>query len=381
MNRKTLLLDWLCPRCDRRHVRGRLRLRRRRRRRHQQAGHRHHAGDQHAGDGHADTGTKQRRRPPTLGAQIDRIGRPAVNTALNHIFDAERRHDGRGEGRVQPGQHARPTGARSTPPSRRANLAIFDSLDDNLRQPVPRQPGRRRAELERRRSTARSAASLADDRLWLDTAARPAPRTSPSRVRRRAPSRTRTAAVAASGTTSSTSRTRRSPIGATLGRDRRHRRRPDQDRRHRLPVPRRPACRETTRSAGRARLAGSPRPVARSVLALAQRSALLGCLACDKKDPQGPRRRREQRSTPQLRRRSPFQAPTDGGVRASGPPRRAGASPAATSTRKSQTAVQAQRRRPGAAALARGASTSTRGQFARERRGLREGRGHRRGRS
>jgi hypothetical protein len=45
-------------------------------------------GDTHkAVDAHKDTTTDGAPPPPTVGAQIDRMGRPAINTALNHAFD------------------------------------------------------------------------------------------------------------------------------------------------------------------------------------------------------------------------------------------------------------------------------------------------------
>jgi hypothetical protein len=40
------------------------------------------------GDGGAGGGV-QNPPPPALGTQVDRFGRPAINTALNHVFDAD----------------------------------------------------------------------------------------------------------------------------------------------------------------------------------------------------------------------------------------------------------------------------------------------------
>ena len=64
---------------------------------------------------------------PKLGAQIDRFGRPAINTALNHVFDADA---------VTAGA-AKDTYNKDSDPSKwtanvkefSANLAVLDSLD------------------------------------------------------------------------------------------------------------------------------------------------------------------------------------------------------------------------------------------------------------
>jgi Domain of unknown function (DUF4331) len=66
--------------------------------------------------------------PPTLGTQIDRIGRPAINTALNHGFDG----DASAAGAAKDSYNADkvPSGwAASYAPQFAANLAILDSLD------------------------------------------------------------------------------------------------------------------------------------------------------------------------------------------------------------------------------------------------------------
>ncbi len=66
--------------------------------------------------------------PPTLGTQIDRIGRPAINTALNKVFEAD-------DAKKQPAKDAYNGDATTTnwvnayAPEFISNLAIFDGLD------------------------------------------------------------------------------------------------------------------------------------------------------------------------------------------------------------------------------------------------------------
>jgi len=81
------------------------------------------AGD--AGDGgDADAGPPP---PPTLGAQIDRFGRPAINTALNHTFDTSAAK-GPAKDAYNADSDAGAWGAEYTPQFA-LNLAIYDSLD------------------------------------------------------------------------------------------------------------------------------------------------------------------------------------------------------------------------------------------------------------
>lgn len=73
-------------------------------------------------------GTPMNPPPPTLGAQIDRFGRPAINTALNHTFDAmattkdKAKDDYNADGNqaMWPATYASEFAA---------NLAILDALD------------------------------------------------------------------------------------------------------------------------------------------------------------------------------------------------------------------------------------------------------------
>ncbi len=84
--------------------------------------------------------------PPTLGAQIDRMGRPAINTALNHTFDPTCYNNadagpGSCNSKDAYNQDNGPTSNWSVPPNPDGgavtgyfaqffgNLAIYDSLD------------------------------------------------------------------------------------------------------------------------------------------------------------------------------------------------------------------------------------------------------------
>lgn len=98
---------------------------------------------------------------PTLGAQIERMGRPAINTAANHTFDGN-------AATKDPAKDAyneadRP-GWNGFAAEVAANLAILDSIDTNcgnqfLAGPMP-VAGRYDA----------LAGVLADDRLWVNLA-------------------------------------------------------------------------------------------------------------------------------------------------------------------------------------------------------------------
>ena len=65
--------------------------------------------------------------PPTLGAQIDRMGRPAINTAITAPFAAAATHD------MNQDMYnaATPSTAMTFEAAFEANLAILDSLDRN----------------------------------------------------------------------------------------------------------------------------------------------------------------------------------------------------------------------------------------------------------
>jgi hypothetical protein len=65
---------------------------------------------------------------PTLGTQIDRLGRPAVNTALNHPFDANAARAGSAKDEYNH-NGAMGTWASEYTVQFAMNLAIFDALD------------------------------------------------------------------------------------------------------------------------------------------------------------------------------------------------------------------------------------------------------------
>lgn len=112
--------------------------------------------------GTPDSGTK----PPTLGAQIDRFGRPAINTAGNNTFEPDASTAGSEKDKYNAdGNKAGWVAAYRDRIA--ANLAIYDSLD----QQCGNQPF---ADASAANTTATSrygtlAGVLADDRLWMNT--------------------------------------------------------------------------------------------------------------------------------------------------------------------------------------------------------------------
>jgi hypothetical protein len=107
--------------------------------------------------------------PPTLGAEIDRFGRPAVNTALDHTFDTDPTDKGAAKDAYNANGDAGSWVAAYTSQFE-ANLAIYDSLDTTAstngcgNQPFfgPADAGPA--------AYGTLAGLLADDRLWLNTA-------------------------------------------------------------------------------------------------------------------------------------------------------------------------------------------------------------------
>jgi hypothetical protein len=97
--------------------------------------------------------------PPTLGAVIDRMGRPAINTATNHSFDANATTKNAAKDAYN--QAAQSTWS-SFVPEMEHNLAILDALDgtcgNQLLADKTKTDATRYAPL---------AGVLADDRLWL----------------------------------------------------------------------------------------------------------------------------------------------------------------------------------------------------------------------
>jgi hypothetical protein len=100
--------------------------------------------------------------PPTIGMQLDRMGRPAVNTALNHGFD----------GSAAAGTAKDAYNADSDPTKWAANyaaqfagnLAIIDALDGTCGNQIGY------AKPTSATSYSAIAGALADDRLYLNTA-------------------------------------------------------------------------------------------------------------------------------------------------------------------------------------------------------------------
>lgn len=108
-------------------------------------------------------GTANNPAPPALGTQIDRFGRPAINTALNHSFDADAMAAGKAKDTYN--QDADPTKWTANVPEFAKNLAILDSLDtvcgNQLLAAMPLD--------DKRYNTL--AGALANDRIFLDTSA------------------------------------------------------------------------------------------------------------------------------------------------------------------------------------------------------------------
>lgn len=108
--------------------------------------------------------------PPALGAQIDRFGRPAINTALNHTFDLDNTAKGMAKDQWN-GNGTLSNWVTTFSPEVQKNLAIIDSLDSDGTTdkcgnqlgaaPPPAAPGRYKF----------LADVLSMDRLWVNTAA------------------------------------------------------------------------------------------------------------------------------------------------------------------------------------------------------------------
>jgi hypothetical protein len=105
--------------------------------------------------------------PPALGAQIDRMGRPAINTALNHTFDpsaaAGMAKDAYNQDTAAAGWSAKYTAEQSK------NLAIYDGLDRNCGNQflASQDAGSQNSNVLKYGTLA---SVTADDRLWLNTA-------------------------------------------------------------------------------------------------------------------------------------------------------------------------------------------------------------------
>lgn len=99
---------------------------------------------------------------PTYGAQMDRFGRPAINTALNHVFDPDMASQGAAKDAWNANADDK-TWSQYVPDIQK-NLAILDSLDtvcgNQLLADKNKNDATRYAPL---------AGALSDDRQWLNT--------------------------------------------------------------------------------------------------------------------------------------------------------------------------------------------------------------------
>ena len=96
---------------------------------------------------------------PALGAQIDRIGRPGVNTALTDPFDLDETSEGMVKDQYN---SAAPADWSSFTGHIKANLAILDGLDRNCGNQLLADAAAPRYSV--------LAGALADDRLYLNAA-------------------------------------------------------------------------------------------------------------------------------------------------------------------------------------------------------------------
>jgi hypothetical protein len=100
---------------------------------------------------------------PKLGAQIDRFGRPAINTALNHVFDADLATQGKAKDDYN--KDSDPSKWTSNVKEFSANLAVLDSLDTVCGNQLLAA-----ATLDAKRYEG-LASALVNDRIVLDTSA------------------------------------------------------------------------------------------------------------------------------------------------------------------------------------------------------------------
>ena len=112
-------------------------------------------------DGGSDSGIPT---PPTLKTQIDRMGRPAINTALNHVFDTDAGAAGVAKDTYNADKNVSGWGAAYTPQFA-ANLAVFDALDTT----TTTDGCGNQAAFGIAHTYATLGGLAADDRLYLDT--------------------------------------------------------------------------------------------------------------------------------------------------------------------------------------------------------------------
>ncbi|HEX4515431.1 MAG TPA: DUF4331 family protein [Polyangiaceae bacterium] len=98
--------------------------------------------------------------PPTLGTQVDRMGRPAINTALNHVFDTNTAAKGTAKDAYNADTNV--AGWQAAYSAQFAgNLGIFDALDTVCGNQIA---------FAKANSYSTLAGVTADDRLYLNTA-------------------------------------------------------------------------------------------------------------------------------------------------------------------------------------------------------------------
>lgn len=104
---------------------------------------------------------------PSLGTQIDRLGRPAINTALNHGFDAD--VAAAGSAKDDYNANGSPGSWTSYAAQFAANLAVLDALDGTCGNQVLYNGTAAGGGTPAADSYATLAATLTDDELYVDT--------------------------------------------------------------------------------------------------------------------------------------------------------------------------------------------------------------------
>src|SRR5271155_3264005 len=107
--------------------------------------------------------------PPVLGVQIDRFGRPGINTALNHAFDSNAAEAGAAKDMYNADPDAGAWGTEYSAEIAK-NLALLDSLDtSDAGNGCGNQPFANNDAGAARYATL--AGVLANDKMWINTAA------------------------------------------------------------------------------------------------------------------------------------------------------------------------------------------------------------------
>ena len=104
--------------------------------------------------------------PPTLKTQVDRIGRPAINTALNHVFDTDAGTQGAAKDTYNADKNLA-SWTTAYAPEFAKNLAVFDALDSKT---LPGDGCGNQIAFAKANSYSTLAGVVADDRLYLNTA-------------------------------------------------------------------------------------------------------------------------------------------------------------------------------------------------------------------